>query len=139
MRRVFCSGRQRACRGGRIALALLVVLGAIAAFAGVAGASSSVVLGAFASNAFTGMFTDGHRFAAFEPVEGTTRVIDATGEEGGDRPDPAGCVGGLVAVGAGELLYSCASLGCTVAALTGGPGAVDFPCPLVLQRPGYSS
>lgn len=55
----------------------------------------------------TGLVTDGGRWAAYEPVLGTTRLIDTMNGRSVDRPDPEGCAGGLAAAGDGELLYEC--------------------------------
>jgi hypothetical protein len=65
----------------------------------------------------TRLYSDGARWAAYEPSVGTTRVIDADTGRAVDRPNPSGCnysphEGGLVAVGGGELLYSCEVSGC---------------------------
>jgi hypothetical protein len=65
----------------------------------------------------TRLYSDGARWAAYEPSVGTTRVIDASTGRAVDRPNPRGCDysphgGGLVAVGGGELLYSCEASGC---------------------------
>jgi hypothetical protein len=55
----------------------------------------------------TWLYTDGVRWAAYEPSVGITRLVDSKARRSGNRPDPAGCAGGLVAVGSGELLYHC--------------------------------
>jgi hypothetical protein len=105
----------------------LVCLGLLAASP--ASASPSVPLTPLYQHAFSAVMTDGARYAAFEPVEGTTRVIDSTTGSAVDRPDPTGCAGGLVAVGSGELLYSCVPPGC-VGPVLGPPaaGAVTIQC-----------
>jgi hypothetical protein len=58
------------------------------------------------------LLTDGSRWAAYEPVVGTTRLTDTETNQKTDRPDPEGCAGGLKAVGGGELLYECADPEC---------------------------
>jgi hypothetical protein len=55
----------------------------------------------------TWLYTDGARWAAYEPSAGITRLIDSKARRSSNRPDPTGCTGGLVAVGSGELLYHC--------------------------------
>jgi hypothetical protein len=60
----------------------------------------------------TRLYSDGARWAAYEPVAGTTRIIDAATGRTINRRDPKGCAGGLVAVGSGELLYVCAHPPC---------------------------
>jgi hypothetical protein len=91
--------------------------------------SARVPLRLLYAHAFTGVMTDGVRYAAFEPVEGTTRVIDSSTGTSVDRPDPVGCEGGLVGVGSGELLYSCVPAGC-VGPVLGPPsaGVVTISC-----------
>ncbi|MEA2372720.1 MAG: hypothetical protein QOH12_3114 [Solirubrobacteraceae bacterium] len=94
-----------------------------------ASASPSVPLRLVYAHAFSAVMTDGVRYAAFEPTAGTTRLIDATTGAVVDRPDPAGCAGGLVGVGSNELLYSCSPPGCVPPVL--GPvsgGLVMFAC-----------
>jgi hypothetical protein len=97
-----------------------------------ASASPIVAMHLLYGHAFTPMITDGARYAAFEPVEGTTRVIDTVTATTSDRPDPAGCAGGLVGIGSGELLYACAPPGCLSPALappSGGLVTIDCPTP----------
>ncbi len=53
------------------------------------------------------LVTDGARWAAYEPVLGTTRLLDTKSGRKIDRMDPEGCTGGLTAIGGGELLYEC--------------------------------
>lgn len=120
-----------------VGLVFKVVLAALAGLIGLLGvwpvagalASATVPLRLLYEHAFTALMTDGVRYAAFEPVEGTTRVIDATSGTTVDRPDPVGCVGGLVGVGSGELLYSCVPPGC-VGPVLGPPaaGVVTISC-----------
>jgi hypothetical protein len=55
----------------------------------------------------TSLYTDGARWAAYEPSAGVTRLIDSKTRRLSNRTDPTGCAGGLVAVGSGELLYHC--------------------------------
>jgi hypothetical protein len=58
------------------------------------------------------LYTDGVRWAAYEQVAGTTRIIDTKTGHTSIRPDPEGCSGGLIAVGGGEMLYKCANPEC---------------------------
>lgn len=58
------------------------------------------------------LLTDGTRWAAYEPKAGVTRLIDTKTGHRTDRPDPAGCTGGLIAIGGGEMLYRCANPEC---------------------------
>jgi hypothetical protein len=113
---------------GAPAGAAVAPAGAGAATAG-AGAATTVPLRLLYGHAFSAIVTDGVRYAAFEPVEGTTRVIDAVTGASVDRPDPVGCEGGLVGVGSGELLYSCVAPGC-VGPVLGPPsaGVVTISC-----------
>ncbi len=53
------------------------------------------------------LYTDGVRWAAYEPTAGLTRLIDTAKDKTINRSDPEGCANGLVAVGGGEMLYSC--------------------------------
>jgi hypothetical protein len=56
------------------------------------------------------VYTDGARWAAYEPTVGRTRIIDDLTGRSSNRPNPTGCAGepsGLKAVGSGELLYRC--------------------------------
>ncbi|MFZ2050398.1 MAG: hypothetical protein WAU69_05640 [Solirubrobacteraceae bacterium] len=53
------------------------------------------------------LYTDGVRWAAYEPTAGTTRLIETIKNKTVERPDPEGCADGLIAVGGGEMLYSC--------------------------------
>jgi hypothetical protein len=128
MRRV----RRRLAGGARGVLvrAVLVGLGflVLGSPAGADGAAT-VGLRLLYGHAFSAVVTDGVRYAAFEPVEGTTRVIDAVTGASVDRPDPVGCEGGLVGVGSGELLYSCVPPGC-VGPVLGPPsaGVVTISC-----------
>ncbi|HEY5198687.1 MAG TPA: hypothetical protein VIJ51_16825 [Solirubrobacteraceae bacterium] len=126
--------RSRPLASHRLVLFVLVGLLSLLGLPGIrtvatAVASPTVSMRLLYGNAFTALMTDGGRYAAFEPVEGTTRVIDATTGTSVDRPDPAGCEGGLVGVGAGELLYSCVPAGC-VGPVLGPPsaGVVTISC-----------
>ena len=58
------------------------------------------------------LFTDGRRWAAYEPGQGTTRLWDALTGHSLTRSDPEGCAGGLVAAGGGVLLYACGDPEC---------------------------
>jgi hypothetical protein len=53
------------------------------------------------------LYTDGVRWAAYEPTAGTTRLIETIKNKTVERPDPEGCADGLIAVDGGEMLYSC--------------------------------
>lgn len=53
------------------------------------------------------LHTDGVRWAAYEATAGITRLIDTVKNKTIERPDPEGCADGLIAVGGGEMLYSC--------------------------------
>lgn len=53
------------------------------------------------------LYTDGVRWAAYEPTVGVTRLIETVKNKAIERVDPEGCAEGLIAVGGGELLYSC--------------------------------
>jgi hypothetical protein len=97
-------------RFSRVPLLCLVLLGLLPISP--ASASPSVPLHLLYAHAFSAVMTDGGRYAAFEPTEGTTRVIDSTTGAAVDRADPVGCAGGLAGVGAGEFLYSCIPPGC---------------------------
>jgi hypothetical protein len=89
-----------------------VVIGLPAASTGAARTASSTVPLKPLGMSATPLVTDGNRWAAFEPVAGTTRLIDARSGRAADRADPAGCTGGLIAVGSVELLYNCQPPGC---------------------------
>jgi hypothetical protein len=103
-----------AIRGAMLSC-LLVILGTSAS----AGAYEAVHLKLIAKTAGPGLFSDGARWAAYEPSAGTTRIIDARTGRAVSRPNPAGCsergqptvigqrVFGLRAAGSGELLYAC--------------------------------
>ncbi len=58
------------------------------------------------------LLTDGARWAVYEPVLGTTRIIDTATGETINRPDPEGCSGGLESIGGGEILYECGDPEC---------------------------
>lgn len=58
------------------------------------------------------LHTDGVRWAAYEPTAGTTRLIETLKDKTVERPDPEGCSDGLIAVGGGEMLYSCEDTEC---------------------------
>lgn len=58
------------------------------------------------------LYTDGVRWAAYEPTMGTTRIINTITSGAVNRPDPVGCNGQLIAVGGGKLLYACANPEC---------------------------
>ncbi len=60
-----------------------------------------------ANSAAGEVMTDRDRWAAFQVSAEVTRVIDARTGRASDRPVPAGCEGGLTAVGGGKLLYRC--------------------------------
>lgn len=53
------------------------------------------------------LYTDGARWAAFEPTAGTTRLIETIKNKTIERLDPQGCSDGLIALGGGEMLYIC--------------------------------
>ena len=53
------------------------------------------------------VYTDGVRWAVYEPTAGVTRIMDTVKGTSVSRPDPEGCAGGLLAVGGGEILYAC--------------------------------
>jgi hypothetical protein len=53
------------------------------------------------------LVTDGTRWAAYEPIQGVTRLMDTIAGRTINRPDPEGCAGGLAAIGGGEILYEC--------------------------------
>ena len=61
---------------------------------------------------YTPVYTDGVRWAVYEPTEGVTRVMDTITGTSTTRPDPDGCAGGLIAVGGGEILYACSDHEC---------------------------
>jgi hypothetical protein len=76
-------------------------------------------------SAVSGLYTDGVRYAAFEPTAGTTLILDTRTRREQRRADPPGCTAGLVALGVGELLYDCSPSPCGgyIAANAGGlPG-----------------
>lgn len=58
------------------------------------------------------VYTDGVRWAVYEPRAGVTRVMDTRTHTSSTRPDPEGCAGGLLAVGGGEILYACSDPQC---------------------------
>lgn len=53
------------------------------------------------------LYTDGVRWAAYEPTAGLTRLIETIKNKTVERTDPEGCADGLIAMGGGEMLYSC--------------------------------
>lgn len=53
------------------------------------------------------LVTDGTRWAAYEPTEGVTRLMDTATGHTVNLVDPEGCAGGLAAIGSGEVLYEC--------------------------------
>ncbi len=57
--------------------------------------------------AVSSVYTDGVRWAAYEPSHGVTRVMDTIAGTSVKRDNPEGCAGGLEAMGGGELLYDC--------------------------------
>lgn len=57
--------------------------------------------------AVSSVYTDGVRWAAYEPSRGVTRLMDTIAGTSVNRDDPEGCAGGLDAMGGGELLYDC--------------------------------
>ncbi len=59
-----------------------------------------------------GLLTDGVRWAAYEPQLGVTQLVDTVQKKTINRPDPEGCANGLIALGGGELLYSCENPEC---------------------------
>ena len=66
---------------------------------------------------FGPLLSDGVRWAAYQPTQQTTRIIDGKTGQVVDRPDPTGCArvdseSGLIAVGGGEVLYQCETKGC---------------------------
>ncbi len=65
---------------------------------------------------YTRVYTDGVRWAVYEPTEGVTRIMDTVRGTSTTRPDPEGCAGGLIAVGGGEILYACSDSQCAEAA-----------------------
>ncbi len=65
---------------------------------------------------YSRVYTDGVRWAVYEPTEGVTRIMDTVRGTSTTRPDPEGCAGGLVAVGGGEMLYDCSDPECPEAA-----------------------
>lgn len=65
---------------------------------------------------YTPVYTDGVRWAVYEPTEGVTRIMDTIKGTSTTRPDPEGCAGGLVAIGGGEMFYACSDLECPEAA-----------------------
>ena len=69
----------------------------------------------------TPLYTNGVRWAAYEPTTGTTRIMDARRGQWFSRRDPEGCAGGLVAVGTSDLLYLCTHPPCRQGFL-GSPG-----------------
>jgi hypothetical protein len=65
---------------------------------------------------YTPVYTDGVRWAVYEPTEGVTRVMDTVKGTSTTHPDPEGCAGGLIAIGGGEMLYDCSDPECPKAA-----------------------
>ncbi|HEY4096875.1 MAG TPA: hypothetical protein VGM33_15245 [Baekduia sp.] len=101
-------------------------------------ARAEVAMHVMARGAATTMLTDGDRWAAFEPMRGTTRIIDAQSGRTAQRPDPAGCEGGLVAVGGGELLYRCDLPQCPDGATRLSADSCFYPTPTPAGRPPTS-
>ena len=64
----------------------------------------------------TPVYTDGMRWAVYEPTVGVTRLMDTVYSTSVTRPDPEGCAGGLLAIGGGEILYACSDPACLHAA-----------------------
>ncbi len=65
---------------------------------------------------YTQVYTDGVRWAVYEPTAGVTRIMDTIKGTSTTRPDPEGCAGGLLAIGGGEILYACSDPECPEAA-----------------------
>jgi hypothetical protein len=117
-------------RPPRLARACLAVLGLIVLMACQTGASAPVAtatstrLSAVSSHddptirlkrlgtSYTQVYTDGVRWAVYEPTEDVTRIMDTVNGTSTTRPDPEGCAGGLIAVGGGEILYACSDPEC---------------------------
>jgi hypothetical protein len=77
--------------------------------------------------AVTRLYSDGVRWAAYEPTAGTTRLIDARTGRWSRRHDPEGCAGGLIAVGSEDLLYQCSHQPCEHRSLQFGGCVVEGP------------
>lgn len=63
-------------------------------------------------NSYTAVYTDGVRWAVYEPSAGVTRILNTIKGTTTIRPAPEGCTGGLIAIGGGEILYACANPEC---------------------------
>lgn len=105
--------RARACAA---ALVLVAVLGWQAAPAAAGRAHSgrrepTIHLKRLGTS-YTPVYTDGARWAVYEPTAGVTRIMDTLTGNTTTRPDPEGCAGGLVAIGGGEMLYACSDPEC---------------------------
>jgi hypothetical protein len=104
--------------------------GALAvAFAGLLcqGAAGAIALRPYSASA-TPLYTDGARWAWFEPSTGVTRTIDTRTGRHVDRADPEGC-DRLEVAESGELLYACMPVGC--------PAPVDDSGCLIKVRIGH--
>jgi hypothetical protein len=108
-------------------ISLLIALAWVAAASSAASASTTHASTARSKNeptirlkpigtSYTQVYTDGVRWAVYEPTEGATRIIDTIKGASTTRPDPEGCAGGLIAVGGGEILYACSDPECAEAA-----------------------
>jgi hypothetical protein len=102
-----------------IALILLVLVASFAASSVAPAAAKSTASGReptihlrLIGTAYTRVYTDGVRWAVYEPTEGVTRIMDTIKGTSTTRPDPEGCAGGLIAVGGGEILYACSDPEC---------------------------
>ncbi len=89
---------------GSLAMCVVLLLLLLAAAPGASGGAPRPRL---VGTAVTSLYSDGVRWAAYEPMPGTTRIMDARTGRWTTRRDPEGCARGLVAVGSGYLLYWC--------------------------------
>ncbi len=101
------------------ALGLVVILGlqaaasaAPAVAANAPGGHEPTIHLKLIGTSYTPVYTDGAQWAVYEPTEGVTRIMNTIKGTSTTRPDPAGCAGGLIAVGGGEILYRCSNPEC---------------------------
>jgi hypothetical protein len=88
---------------------------------------------------FTQVYTDGVRWAVYEPREGVTRIMDTIKGTSITRPDPEGCAGGLLAIGGGEMLYACSDPECPEAGDACRVKATEQQCPPSGQSGGCTT
>ncbi len=97
---------------------------------------------------YSRVYTDGVRWAVYEPTEGVTRIMDTVRGTEYDPARPRRRAGGLVAVGGGEMLYDCSDPECPEAAdvcllmkaeIVCPPVAAGTTCHTVMVPTGYET